>query len=67
VVVPALFKETGIVRHGEGTRYFSKSVTCGFNLYDNLEKRRMLTMYASREEAIAERDRLHTEERGFSD
>jgi len=56
----ASLDETGIVRHGEGTWYFSRSITRGFNGYDNLEKLRMSIMYGHGEEAVAKCDQSDT-------
>ncbi|MBP5956113.1 hypothetical protein ICA16_10610 [Pseudomonas anatoliensis] len=49
VVVPAIPTETGSMR--SGARFYCKTATTGFNIYDNEEKLRMKTLYQARAEA----------------
>ncbi|QAY85793.1 hypothetical protein [Pseudomonas arsenicoxydans] len=58
-VVPAIPMETGSTRNG--SRFYCKTASIGFNLYDNEEKRRLPTHYASREEADKECLQLNDE------
>ena len=59
VVVPAIPVATEAVR--EGDRYYSKTVSSGFNLYDNQEKQRLLSAYSTRQEAEIACERLNLE------
>lgn len=59
VVVPAIPVATEAVR--EGDRYYSKTVSSGFNLYDNQEKQRLVPPYSTRQEAEIECERLNLE------
>jgi hypothetical protein len=58
VVVPAIPIETESVR--EGGRYYCKTLSSGFNLYDNQDKQRLKTTYPTRLEAEAECERLNS-------
>lgn len=60
VVVPAVPKDLASTRHG--ARYYCKTEPIGFNIYDNVEKRRQQTSFASREDAESECLRLNQEE-----
>ncbi|QFG34124.1 hypothetical protein F6476_26790 [Pseudomonas umsongensis] len=59
VVVPAIPTETGSLRNG--ARFYCKTASIGFNIYDNEEKLRLTTTYQAREEAEAECQRLNLE------
>jgi hypothetical protein len=58
-VVPAIPTETGSTR--DGSRFYCKTASIGFNLYDNEEKRRLPTHYATREDADRECLQLNDE------
>ncbi|WP_350647135.1 hypothetical protein [Pseudomonas sp. HY13-MNA-CIBAN-0226] len=59
VVVPATPVVSESVR--EGGRYYSKTVSNGFDLYDNQDKQRLKPTFATRQEAEAECGRLNSE------
>lgn len=59
VVVPAVPIDTGSMR--EGGRYYCKTVSKGFDLYDNQDKQRLKPTFATRLEAEAECDSLNAE------
>jgi hypothetical protein len=52
VVVPAIPKETGAIRHG--ARFYCQTELIGFDIYDNEEKRRLEKSHPSRDEAETE-------------
>jgi hypothetical protein len=45
----------------EGGRYYSKTVSKGFDLYDNQDKQRLTPTFATRAEAEAECESLNSE------
>jgi hypothetical protein len=57
VVVPAIPKDVGSVRHG--TRFYCQTEPIGFDIYDNVEKRRLQKSHSCREEAENECRRLN--------
>ncbi|MGL6245163.1 hypothetical protein [Pseudomonas sp.] len=59
VVVPAIPTETGSTRNG--ARFYCKTVTVGFNLYDNELKLRVQTLYLTLEDAENECSQLNKE------
>lgn len=48
-VIPAIPSETGCVRNG--TRFYSSTVSSGYNIYDNQEKCRLPVSFPTRGEA----------------
>jgi hypothetical protein len=60
VVVPAVPAESGSGRFGESGRYMIRTISSGFNIYDNFDKLRMQTTYSCREAANAECTRLNS-------
>jgi hypothetical protein len=59
VVVPAIPVETESMR--EGDRYYCKTTSSGFNLYDNQDKQRLKPIYSTRLEAETECESLNSE------
>lgn len=59
VVVPATPVASDSVR--EGGRYYCKTVSSGFDLYDNQDKLRLKPAFATRLEAETECERLNSE------
>lgn len=60
VVVPAVPAESGSGRFEGSGRYLIRTISSGFNIYDNFDKLRMQTTYSCRESANAECARLNT-------
>lgn len=59
VVVPAIPIESGSVRNG--TRFYSTTVSAGFDIYDNQDKQRLQFTYPTRIEADVECERRNVE------
>ncbi|CAN7495666.1 hypothetical protein LJR277_003305 [Pseudomonas sp. LjRoot277] len=57
VVVPAVPKEAGAIRHG--ARFYCQTDPIGFDIYDNEKKRRLNKSHPSRDEAEAECRRIN--------
>lgn len=67
VVVPAVPADAGIGSFERNGRYLVRTISTGFDIYDNFDKFRMPTSYPNRESADAECARLNSEAVGLTE